>query len=232
MVIIRINNRSVKVPNGYRLLKDNVKMKASDKILYIPKGIWIDVKTAPIEEPDKTHTPGDLMFAAVIRREGLLNKHIFKEDGLYVEDEPTFGIKRIKPDAAFIQEQLNNIVKNMNRKVVYPKEKLGELKWNDVFTCWVFPQGTPRNEGRYLSILLLRLEEEFPGYTFEQAKIKATKMCSDVKHVKQYIHTIKVNGPESFVIKATSEIYEPPHKTIVLVGIALTLEKKRIVQKH
>ena len=56
-------------------------------------------------------------------------------------------------------------------------------------------------------------------------------MCADAKYVKQYIHMIKACGPETFTIKATSEIYEPPYKSIVLVGVSLTLEKKRVIQK-
>ena len=229
MVIIRINKQSIKVPAGYRLLKDDVRMVANDKILNVLKGTWEDVtvRTSGTEIPDVMHTPMELTYAAVIRHAGFLNKEDFKEDGLYVEDETSYGFKRIEPDAAFIQEQLNNIVDNMNREVVYPKDRINELQWNDVFNCWMFPRLTPKSEGRYLSLLLVRLEEEFPNAIFEQAVIKKTSMDKEVKYVKKYVHTIQMSCPESYTIEATSEIYEPPYKKIVLVGISLKLKKKR-----
>ena len=131
-----------------------------------------------------------------------------------------------------IQERLDRIMKRMNTEIIYPKDRLSELEWNDILCCWVFPKGTPKNEGRYLSLLLLRLEEEFPDSIFEQAKMVKTCKDKNTKHLKRYVHTIKVSGPETFTIKAEAEIYEPPYRKIIVVGVSLTKQRKTAVQKQ
>lgn len=96
MTIIKINNKYVRIPNKYRLLKEDVKMVPGDRVLNVYTRHWedVDVFASEGDDADVGHTPKEMRYIAVIRKENTTHPQDFNQEGLYVTDEFCFEMER------------------------------------------------------------------------------------------------------------------------------------------
>lgn len=118
-----------------------------------------------------------------------------------------------------IIERLERIQNKLNKDVVYPKNRINELQYNEEMRSWLFPKNAPSNNGDVIAVLNEALSKEFSGCAIRHNN-------PEILHEKDNIVTIKhqldiTTIAYTYIVQVETEIYKEKCPAVI-VGMTLT----------
>ena len=120
-----------------------------------------------------------------------------------------------------IPSMLDQVQHLMNTTYVFPEDKIELLKWDDFGDHCIFPEGYPKNEGSYLTVLTNTIQQVFQDAYVHHAGMLHTS-CLD-RNFMTAIHLTTVTDIENtYELHVETRVYKPHIRIPVVVSCQLT----------
>jgi hypothetical protein len=118
-----------------------------------------------------------------------------------------------------IIERLDKVQNRLNKDVIYPKNRINELQYDEEMRSWIFPKNAPSNNGDVITVLNEALNREFGGCAIRHNN-------PEILHEKDNIVTIKhqldiTTIACTYIVQVETEVYKEKCPAVI-VGMTLT----------
>ena len=118
-----------------------------------------------------------------------------------------------------IIERIEKIQNKLNKDIIYPKDRINELQYDEEMRSWIFPKNAPSNNGDVITVLNEALNREFGGCAIRHNN-------PEILHEKDNIVTIKhqldiTTIAYTYIVQVETEIYKEKCPAVI-VGMTLT----------
>lgn len=127
-----------------------------------------------------------------------------------------------------IIKRLDKVQNRLNRDIVYPKDRINELQYDEEMRSWIFPKNAPSNNGDVITVLNEALNREFGGCAIHHNN-------PEILHAKDSIVTIKhqldiTTIACTYIVQVETEVYKEKCPAVIL-GMTLTYIDQRENEK-
>lgn len=118
-----------------------------------------------------------------------------------------------------IIERIEKIQNKLNKDIIYPKDRISELQYDEEMRSWIFPKNSPSNNGDVITVLNEALNREFGGCAIRHNN-------PEILHEKDNIVTIKhqldiTTIACTYIVQVETEVYKEKCPAVI-VGMTLT----------
>ena len=120
-----------------------------------------------------------------------------------------------------ITSMLNQVQHLMDTTYVFPEDKIDLLKWDEEHKCVIFPEGYPKNDGRYLEVLTHTAQQVFnDGLVRHEGMLHTSNVENNFLTT---VHLMSIVDIENvYEIHVQTKVYKPQGHTPVVVSCQLT----------
>ena len=149
--------------------------------------------------------------------------YIAKTDNSYVkiaEEDFSAYFSPSSPSASFVISKFSDTpVGDVKADIIYPKDRINELQYDEEMRSWIFPKNAPSNNGDVITVLNEALNREFGGCAIRHNN-------PEILHEKDNIVTIKhqldiTTIAYTYIVQVETEIYKEKCPAVI-VGMTLT----------
>lgn len=127
-----------------------------------------------------------------------------------------------------IIERLDKVQNRLNKDVIYPKDRINELQYDEEMRSWIFPKNAPSNNGDVITVLNEALNREFGGCAIRHNNPEILSEKDNIVTVKHHLDITTLAC--TYNIQVETEIYKERCPSVI-VGMTLTYIDQRENEK-
>lgn len=127
-----------------------------------------------------------------------------------------------------IIERIEKIQNKLNKDIIYPKDRISELQYDEEMRSWIFPKNAPSNNGDVITVLNEALNREFGGCAIHHNNPEILHEKDSVVTVKHQLDITTIAC--TYIVQVETEVYKEKCPAVI-VGMTLTYIDQRENEK-
>ena len=127
-----------------------------------------------------------------------------------------------------IIERIEKIQNKLNKDIIYPKDRISELQYDEEMRSWIFPKNSPSNNGDVITVLNESLNREFGGCAIRHNNPEILHEKDSVVTVKHQLDITTIAC--TYIVQVETEVYKEKCPAVI-VGMTLTYIDQRENEK-
>lgn len=131
-----------------------------------------------------------------------------------------------------MENNINSRIENINNKlildVIYPKDRINELHYDEEMRSWLFPKNAPSGNGNVIVVLNKVINTEFSGCAIHHSDPEILSEKDNIVTVKHHLDITTLAC--TYNIQVETEIYKERCPSVI-VGMTLTYIDQRENEK-
>lgn len=127
-----------------------------------------------------------------------------------------------------IIERIEKIQNKLNKDIIYPKDRISELQYDEEMRSWIFPKNAPSNNGDVITVLNEALNREFGGCAIRHNNPEILHEKDNIVTVKHQLDITTIAC--TYIVQVETEVYKEKCPAVI-VGMTLTYIDQRENEK-
>ncbi len=127
-----------------------------------------------------------------------------------------------------IIERIEKIQNKLNKDIIYPKDRINELQYDEEMRSWIFPKNSPSNNGDVITVLNEALNREFGECAIRHNNPEILHEKDSVVTVKHQLDITTIAC--TYIVQVETEVYKEKCPAVI-VGMTLTYIDQRENEK-
>lgn len=127
-----------------------------------------------------------------------------------------------------IIERIEKIKNKLNKDIIYPKDRINELQYDEEMRSWIFPKNAPSNNGDVITVLNEALNREFGGCAIRHNNPEILHEKDNIVTIKHQIEITTIAC--TYIVQVETEVYKEKCPAVI-VCMTLTYIDQREHEK-
>lgn len=127
-----------------------------------------------------------------------------------------------------IIERIEKIQNKLNKDIIYPKDRINELQYDEEMRSWIFPKNAPSNNGDVITVLIEALNREFGGCAIYHINPEILHEKDNIVTVKHQLDITTIAC--TYIVQVETEVYKEKCPAVI-VCMTLTYIDQRENEK-
>lgn len=127
-----------------------------------------------------------------------------------------------------IIERIERIQNKLNKDIIYPKNRINELQYDEEMRSWIFPKNAPSNNGDVITVLNEALNREFGGCAIRHNNPEILHEKDNIVTIKHHLDITTIAC--TYIVQVETEVYKEKCPAVI-VGMTLTYIDQREHEK-
>ena len=131
-----------------------------------------------------------------------------------------------------MENNINSRIENINNKlildVIYPKDRINELHYDEEMRSWLFPKNAPSGNGCVIGVLNKVINTEFSGCAIHHSDPEILSEKDNIVTIKHQLDITTIAC--TYIVQVETEVYKEKCPAVI-VGMTLTYIDQRENEK-